>query len=116
MRTLTFLALLPTLLVAQTITSPDQYFGFRLGADKHMARWDKIVDYYGVLEKQSGGRMKVINMGPTSEGNPFLEVIITAPANMQKLEHYRDINLQLSDSQLSGASAPILTWSILPPM
>ena len=97
MRTLPLLALLPTLLAAQAITSPDQFFGYRLGSDKHMARWDKIVEYYGVLEKQSGGRMKVINMGPTSEGNPFLAVIITAAANMQKLEHYRDINLKLSD-------------------
>jgi hypothetical protein len=97
MRTAPLLALLPTLLAAQTLTSPDQFFGFRLGSDNHMARWDKIVEYYSVLEKQSGGRMKVINMGPTSEGNPFLAVIITAPANMQKLEHYRDINLKLSD-------------------
>ena len=97
MRTLPLLAALPALLTAQTITSPDQFFGFHLGSDKHMARWDKIVEYYGVLEKQSGGRMKVIQMGPTSEGNPFLAVIITAPANLQKLEHYRDINLKLSD-------------------
>ena len=97
MRPLLLLPFLPALLAAQTITSPDQFFGFRLGSDKHMARWDKIVEYYGVLEKQSGGRMKVINMGPTSEGNPFLAVVITAPANMQKLEHYRDINLKLSD-------------------
>src|SRR5204862_7499035 len=66
---------------AQEITTPEKFFGFQLGADKKMARWDKIVDYYGVLEKQSGGRMKVINMGPTSMGNPFLMVIITAPAN-----------------------------------
>ena len=56
--------------VAQEITSPEKFFGFQLGADKKMARWDKIVEYYGVLEKQSGGRMKVINMGPTSMGNP----------------------------------------------
>src|SRR2546421_8898401 len=41
---------------AQEITSPEKFFGFQLGADKKMARWDKIVDYYGVLEKQSGGQ------------------------------------------------------------
>jgi hypothetical protein len=50
---------------AQEITSPEKFFGFQLGADKKMARWDKIVEYYAVLEKQSGGRMKVTNMGPT---------------------------------------------------
>ena len=40
--------------LAQEITSPEKFFGFQLGADKKMARWDKIVEYYGVLEKQSG--------------------------------------------------------------
>jgi hypothetical protein len=84
---------------AQDITSPEKFFGFQLGADKKMARWDKIVEYYGVIEKQSGGRMKVVNMGPTSEGNPFLMVIITAPANMGKLEHLREVNLKISDSR-----------------
>src|SRR5215510_6311180 len=97
MRTLPLLALLPTVLAAQTITSPDQFFGFRLGSDRKMARWDKIVEYYGVLEKQSGGRMKVINMGPTSEGNPFLMVIITSPANFSRLERLHEVNLRISD-------------------
>src|SRR5580693_4785260 len=106
MRTLRFLlsSLIPMgillgALHAQEITSPEKFFGFQLGADKHMARWDKIVEYYGVLEKQSGGRMKVTNMGPTSEGNPFLMVIITSVANMSKLEHLRDVNLKISDSR-----------------
>lgn len=82
---------------AQEITTPETFFGFQLGADKKMARWDKIVEYYGTLEKQSGGRMKVVNMGPTSMGNPFLMVIITAPANLAKLERLREVNLRLSD-------------------
>src|SRR5271167_4446522 len=100
MRTLRFLLSSVIVLGAlqpQEITSPEKFFGFQLGADKHMARWDKIVVYYGVLEKQGGGRMKVINMGPTSEGNPFLMVIITSVANMSKLERLREVNLRLSD-------------------
>ena len=94
MRTRLILAAVLILRVAfaQEITTPEKFFGFQLGADKKMARWDKIVEYYGVLEKQSGGRMKVINMGPTSEGNPFLMVIITSPANLAKLDRYREVN------------------------
>src|SRR5579871_4874882 len=88
-----------SVLHAQEITTPEKFFGFQLGADKHMARWDKIVDYFHVLEKESGGRMKVVNMGPTSEGNPFLMVVITSPANMAKLEHLREVNLKISDSR-----------------
>jgi hypothetical protein len=84
-----------TSLFAQTVTSPEKFFGFQLGADRKMARWDKIVDYYSVLEKQSGGRMKVINMGPTEEGNPFLEVIITSAKNMAELDAIQKKNLTL---------------------
>ena len=79
------------------ITSPEKFFGFQLGADRKMARWDKIVEYFAVLEKQSGGRMKVVNMGPTTMGNPFLAVYISAPANLQKLDRLRQINAILSD-------------------
>lgn len=84
---------------AQPITPPDKFFGFQLGADRKMARWDKIVEYFYLMEKESGGRLKVINMGPTSEGNPFLMAIITSPANMAKLERLRQINQQISDSR-----------------
>src|SRR5690242_16209209 len=84
---------------AQTITPPDKFFGFQLGADRKMARWDKIVEYFYLMEKESGGRMKVINMGPTSEGNPFLMAIITSPANMAKLNRLKEINSKLSDSR-----------------
>ncbi len=100
---------LASLAAAQEITTPEKFFGFQLGADKKMARWDKIVDYYGVLEKQSAGRMKVINMGPTSEGNPFLMVIITSPANFTKLDRLRELNLRLSDPRgLTEAQAHAL--------
>ena len=78
-----------------SITTPDKFFGFQLGTDRKMARWDKIVDYYAVLEKESGGRMKVINMGPTMNGNPFLMVIITSAKNMANLETIKKNNLTL---------------------
>src|SRR5438128_2923967 len=97
------------LAAAQEITAPEKFFGFQLGAEKKMARWDKIVEYYGVLEKQSAGRMRVINMGPTSMGNPFLMAIITAPANFAKLERLREVNLRLSDPRgLTEAQARAL--------
>src|SRR4051795_9904790 len=101
------LALVPAL--AQEITPPEKFFGFPLGADRKMARWDKIVEYYNLLVKQSGGRMKVVNMGPTSEKNPFLEVFITSAANMAKLDRYREVNARLSDPRgLTEAQARVL--------
>jgi hypothetical protein len=78
------------------VTSPQAFFGFQMGADRKMARWDKMVDYYKRLETESP-RIKVVNMGPTTMGNPFLLVIISSPANLAKLESLRQINAKISD-------------------
>ncbi|HSE97000.1 MAG TPA: hypothetical protein VLD57_01945, partial [Blastocatellia bacterium] len=48
---------------AQTrqITSPEKFFGFQMGADRKLARWDKLVEYYRQLERESP-RIKVVDM------------------------------------------------------
>jgi len=79
------------------VTSPEKFFGFQLGSNQKMARWDKMVEYFQLLEKEGGGKLKVVNMGPSTMGNPFLLVIITSPANMDRLERLRQINTQISD-------------------
>jgi hypothetical protein len=79
------------------VTPPEKFFGFQLGADRKMARWDKIVEYFALLEKEGGGRMKVVNMGPTTLGNPFLLVFVSSPGNLAKLERLREVNAVLSD-------------------
>ena len=78
-------------------TPPEQFFGFRLGSDRKMARWDRMVEYYARLEKESGGKLKVVNMGPTTMGNPFLLVIITSAGNHARLERLRQVNASISD-------------------
>ena len=79
------------------VTSPETFFGFQLGSDRKIARWDKIVDYYRQLEKQGGGRIKVVDMGPTTMGNPFLLVVISSPDNIGSLERLREVNAKLSN-------------------
>ncbi|GIW52296.1 MAG: peptidase [Gemmatimonadales bacterium] len=81
---------------AQGITSPEQFFGFRMGEDRKLARWDKLVEYYRLLERQSD-RMKVVDMGPSTMGNPFLVLFISAPQNLARLEEFRAMNLKLAD-------------------
>lgn len=79
------------------VTSPEKFFGFQMGADRKLVRWDKAVEYYTQLEKESGGRLKVVNLGPTEMGNPFLLLIVTSPANHARLEAYRQMTLKLAD-------------------
>ncbi len=65
---------LPSALQAQQIPSPEEFFGFQMGADRQLARWDKLVEYYELLGERSP-RLEVVNMGPSTWGNPFLEPV-----------------------------------------
>ncbi|MEK7409291.1 MAG: M14 metallopeptidase family protein [Acidobacteriota bacterium] len=99
--------LLAVAAVAQgQITSPEKFFGFQLGSDRKIARWDKIVEYFQLLEREGGGRLKVVNMGPTTMGNPFLLVVISSAENLAGLERLRQVNARISDPRgLSDAEA-----------
>ena len=88
--------LIPSLRAQEEITTPEDFFGFKMGADRKMARWDKIVDYFMLLEKESQ-KIKVINMGPSTMGNPFLLVIISSPDNLANLDRLQEINATISD-------------------
>ncbi|MDH5791849.1 MAG: M14 family metallopeptidase, partial [Candidatus Bathyarchaeota archaeon] len=78
------------------VISPEDFFGFRLGSDRKIARWDRIVEYFNKLQEQSD-RIKVVDMGPSTEGNPFLLVIISSAKNLENLEKIREVNNRLAD-------------------
>jgi hypothetical protein len=91
------LGVLSQIVEAQTkIASPEEFFGFKLGSDKKIARWDRIVDYFKHLEKESG-KISVIDMGPSTMGHPFLWVIISSPENLANLDRLKEINDKISD-------------------
>lgn len=91
-----FGVLSPLVLGQEKITSPEEFFGFELGSDRKIARWDRIVEYYMILEKESD-KLKVINMGPSTMGNPFLVVIISSQENLSNLDRLQAINKKISD-------------------
>ena len=80
----------------ETITTPEDFFGFQMGTDGKLARWDRIVEYFYQLEQESD-RLKVVNMGPSSEGHPFLLLLITSPENLADLDRLQMINKKITD-------------------
>ena len=76
------------------IPSPEEFFGFTMGSDRHLANWHRIVEYFWELDKSP--KVRVSELGKSTEGNPFLLVIITSASNMSRLEELRDISLKLS--------------------
>ena len=106
-RSIRVLAVLLALLVAgasgavhaqapAALPTPEKFFGFQMGADRKLANWDKLHDYYQLLAKGSD-RLKLVELGKSSEGRPFIALFISSPANLARLEQLRQINAKLAD-------------------
>lgn len=84
--------------MAMNIPKPEEFFGFRMGADRKLARWDKLVEYYKALDKESD-RIKIKELGKSTEGNPFILAIISSPRNLRNLEEIKKIGPKLAFSE-----------------
>ena len=88
---------------AQQIPTPEAFFGFEMGADRKLARWDKMVEYYDLLGETSD-RVRVVHMGPSTLGNPFLVLFISSAENLARLDELKRINATLSDPREAAES------------
>ncbi len=78
------------------VTNPEEFFGHKLGADRKIARWDKIVEYFNKLQEESP-RIKVVNMGPSTEGHPFLAVFISSEKNLNNMDRLQEVNKEIAN-------------------
>src|SRR5688572_1979505 len=77
------------------VTSPKEQFGFNIGDDYKLANYTQLERYWGKLATQSD-RMKLVDMGQTAEGRTQLMAVISSPANLAKLERYKEISRKLA--------------------
>ncbi len=90
---------------AANAPSPSSFLGLSLGADRTLADWTQAVAYLRALGDASP-RVVVEDVGPTTEGRPFLIVTISSEANIARLEAIRAANLRLADPRgLTDAEA-----------
>ena len=75
---------------------PEEFLGFKVGQDRKVADMHQIVDYFWMLDKESG-RITVNEVGKTTEGNPFITAIITSEDNHKNLEKLRNYQQMLAD-------------------
>lgn len=76
------------------VPTPEKFFGFKIGTDKKLARWDKIVEYFELVAKESN-RVRVRRLGPTSNGNPFIVAEIAASETLQNIDRYKQLERRL---------------------
>jgi hypothetical protein len=93
---------------APAVPRPQDVLGFEVGAEGKLAPWPTVQGYFEALDAASG-RVRAEVVGRTTEGRPFLRVILTSEANMGRLEEIRRDNLRLADPRgLSDAEAAAL--------
>jgi len=76
------------------ISSPTEFFGHEMGADRTLERWDRIVEYFWHLD--SSPCVKVVDLGKSTEGNPFLLAIITSKKNHANLDEIREMSWKMA--------------------
>ena len=77
------------------VTTPMEEWGHHVGDDYFLANYQQLMAYWRKLEKQSP-RLKLEEIGKTSENRPMLMAIVTSPANHQRLARYKDISRRLA--------------------
>ena len=88
-------ALLPAVAVAQTQT-PEQFFGFRPGADGELARYPRVVEYLQHLATTTD-RVKFEVVGKTTLNNDYVLAAISSPENLGRLDRLTQITRRLAD-------------------
>jgi hypothetical protein len=109
----------PPRTTAQNVQSPAEFIGHEMGADRQLADWDQLLDYYRHLAANSP-RIRLEEMGPTTlgrrhnerdpdhvsgldlSGNTFVVLYVSSADNLENLERIRRWNQTLSDPR--GAS------------
>ena len=106
---LVFAAALSSVARAQGhVTTPKEFFGHDIGDDYYLPNYDQFMAYWHKIGAESN-RMRVIEIGTSSDGRPQLAAIITAPENFKRLAHYKDISMRLAKGEgLTDAQAHVL--------
>ncbi len=87
--------LLSAAIVAQP-PSPQSVLGFEPTADKTIADWGQITNYFNRLDAASD-RVAVREIGRSTLGRPLIVAFISSPSNIKNLEKYRRISAALAD-------------------
>jgi hypothetical protein len=92
---LSFLLFLVNHGFSQNITSPEDHFGFQVGADYHLIDYEQAVEYWKKLEEQSP-RIRLFEYGKSSDGRPMILAAVSAEKNINALDRYKKISKRLS--------------------
>jgi hypothetical protein len=83
------------------ITSPAQAFGTAIGNDYFLATYSQLEAYWKTLDRESD-RMRLVDIGRTEEGRTQWMAVVSAPENLSRLDHYKQISRRLSLAEVAS--------------
>jgi hypothetical protein len=86
-----------TMLPAQTVPSPKEHFGFEIGEDYKLTNYTQAEAYFKKLA--ASDRTRLIDIGLTEEGRHQYMLIVSSPANIKILDHYKEIARRLAHAE-----------------
>jgi len=82
-------------------TPPDKFLGFRVGDDRKLADYTQIKGYFENLARESN-RIKLFTIGESVEKRPILMAAISTPANLARLDRWKEITRKLRDPRTTS--------------
>ncbi len=77
------------------LDSPEKYFGFIPGSDRNLFTYEKLIDYFKLMDKHSS-RLKLINIGKSPFKKPIYIACISSAKNISNLDELKAINRKLA--------------------
>ena len=93
---------------AQTVPSPEDVYGFQVGADYKLADYVQIEDYLTKLDAASD-RVQKKEIGTTVLGRKMYILFISSEENLSQLDKWKDISTKLARVQVSEDEAQKLS-------
>jgi hypothetical protein len=81
---------------AAQVPAPEAHFGFRMGTDRQLASAESIEAYFEAVASKSD-RVRIVDLGPTTEGHRTIAAIVSSPDNVRNLDEIRAANQRLAD-------------------
>ncbi len=79
-----------------SITEPNEYFNKKIGEDRTLVHYSGIVKYLKYLG-ESSARIKTVNEGMSTKGNPMILSFISSEENIKNLDRLIAINKKLAN-------------------
>lgn len=76
------------------LPTPEQHFGFRIGADNKLVRWDRQLEYFRLVDAASP-KVQMRELGRTTLNNPFVVLEISSADNLVNLARYQQLQQKL---------------------